>query len=91
MSKYEIACSYCDGTGKIQVDWIGHRRKELGLTQEEVAKVLKIQRTQVSNIERGYSGLSSDKILIYADLLRVSASELLEKMHGKEVVSDDKE
>lgn len=82
MSEYSIKCSNCNGTGEILVNWIGYRRKELGLSQSDVAKVIGVQRSQISNVERGYSSLTSDKVLKLADLLQITADGLLRHMHG---------
>lgn len=84
MSKdYRIKCTSCDGTGFISVNWLKYRRKEVGLSQEQLADILGVQRTQISNIEAGRSYLTADKIIPYATALAVTPEELLTALYGE--------
>jgi|GEM_PF-2351710 len=54
------------------------RRKGLGLTQAEVAKSLRIQRTSVSNIESGKQVLLLDVFYDICQMLKISPVEILD-------------
>jgi transcriptional regulator with XRE-family HTH domain len=53
------------------------RRRELGISQEELAARAEVHRTWVSQLERGLSNVSIDNIARISDALDVPASELL--------------
>ena len=53
------------------------RRKELGISQEELADRAEVHRTWVSQLERGVSNVSIDNIGRISDALGVPAFELL--------------
>jgi transcriptional regulator with XRE-family HTH domain len=53
------------------------RRKELGISQEELAARAEVHRTWVSQLERGLSNVSIDNIARISAALDVPASELL--------------
>jgi transcriptional regulator with XRE-family HTH domain len=53
------------------------RRKELGLSQEELADRAEVHRTFVSQLERGLSNVSIDNLGRISDALKVPAWELL--------------
>lgn len=79
MSK--ITCPRCGGTGTLQHSMLAKRRKELGISQADVAVHLGIQRSTYSMVESGNSNLTADKILPLAELLRWNAGHLLEVMY----------
>ena len=62
-------------------DKIAKRLKEArlqsGLKQEQAAKLLKIQRPTISEIEAGRRKVSAEEIIRFADLYKVSSSWLL--------------
>jgi transcriptional regulator with XRE-family HTH domain len=53
------------------------RRKELGISQEELAARAEVHRTWVSQLERGVSNVSIDNIGRISEALEVPAWELL--------------
>jgi DNA-binding XRE family transcriptional regulator len=61
------------------LDHVRARRKELGLSQEELSKRAGISKAQFANIERGYSLLSVPKLLVLADTLDTTVCALLER------------
>lgn len=58
-------------------DFIINRRKNLQMTQQEVAERIGIERTTYTNFELGYSGLSSDNIIKLAKLFSISSDAIL--------------
>ena len=54
-----------------------NRRKELSMTQQEVAYFSNITRTQICNIELGKSKISLDTLLNLCDTLETTPNELL--------------
>jgi transcriptional regulator with XRE-family HTH domain len=52
-------------------------RKEKGLKQEEIAQLLKINRVQVSNYERGINKLNEEQIVKLCIALNTSADYFL--------------
>lgn len=52
-------------------------RKQSGLSQGDIAELLKITRTQVSDIENGKSGTSLERFAQLCEFYRVSADYLL--------------
>lgn len=55
-------------------------RKRIGLSQLELAQVLGITRTSVSNIERGKQAMSLAMFCRVADILHVDATDLLNEV-----------
>ena len=55
------------------------RRRELDLSQEELAERSELHRTYISSIERGQRNPSLENIEKIAKALRISISELFEK------------
>jgi transcriptional regulator with XRE-family HTH domain len=53
------------------------RRRQLGISQEELAARADVHRTWVSQLERGLSNVSIDNIARISAALEVPASELL--------------
>lgn len=66
---------------------IQQRRKELGMTQEELAELLTTNQFQVSRYETGKNSPTAEVIKTLADVLEVSADWLLGR--GGEDLSDD--
>jgi transcriptional regulator with XRE-family HTH domain len=58
-------------------------RKQAGLTQEQVAKLLNIHRPTVSEIEAGRRKVTSSELIKFAEIYGVSADWLLTKAEGK--------
>jgi DNA-binding XRE family transcriptional regulator len=52
-------------------------RQALGLTQEDVARLVGVSKSQFANFERGYSVMSVPKVFVLADALESTAGELL--------------
>lgn len=58
---------------------ISNRRKELGLTLEEVGKAVGVGKSTVLKWESGYiSNMRRDKIALLAKVLRISPTELID-------------
>ena len=57
---------------------IKNRRIELGMTQDELARLTGYtDRSSIAKIESGKVDLTSSKILLFADVLKVTPTELL--------------
>ena len=56
---------------------IRRRRKELGMSTQELANALGIKAQSVGRIERGEKGLSLDTFLTVCRVLRIPPAELL--------------
>lgn len=63
---------------------IRKRRKELGLTTEELGRMIGVQRAAVTKYEKGYIDLKAGQVQAIADALRISPALLL----SDETVSD---
>ena len=73
---------------------IYERRKELGITQEQLAELLDTTPQAISNYERGTRELKAGMIVAMAQVLRVSADYLLTGMDAADVyagLSDEKQ
>jgi len=57
---------------------IANRRKELGLSQENLAKQLGVHRTAVTRIELGNTNTSIGGLRLIASVLKVKLSELVD-------------
>lgn len=73
---------YYDICGEINMDkLIGQRltgiRKELKLTQEQLAEILNVSVKHYGTIERGITSLSTDKLVILINILNVDVNYLL--------------
>lgn len=83
----EILCKLgpnCNSTGTIDISSLKLARKGLGLTQQEIADALGVQRTQVTNIESGKSNITSDKVRPWARLLNMTTDDFLKALHGEQ-------
>ena len=56
---------------------VREKRKEIGLSQEEFAEEAQIDRTYVSQIERGVANPSLSVLCKIADVFHIKISELL--------------
>ena len=56
---------------------VRHHRKQNGLSQEELAEQVETNRVYISNIERGEAAPSLEMLLNIANVLNVSADDLL--------------
>lgn len=63
---------------------IKSRRKELGLTQEELADKIMVKQPSLSYIERGRNKPSSPLLLVIAMELNLPANELLKMRDERE-------
>lgn len=61
-------------------------RKELGLTQEEIAKRLGVSRATVSQMENGERKITAEELYKLANILNVTADEILDNKESIEVV-----
>lgn len=66
------------------------KRRNLGLTQEEVAKELDITTSSWSRIERGETALNIEQLLLVCKLLNFKPSELLKEAETQENILVDK-
>jgi transcriptional regulator with XRE-family HTH domain len=57
------------------------RRKELGISQEELANTSGIERSNMGKIERGENNLSVLNLVRIAEALRCKASDILTDAH----------
>jgi len=53
-------------------------RQKIGMSQEDLARLCKLDRTYISGVERGLRNISLKNICILAEALEVSMSVLLE-------------
>ena len=52
-------------------------REDKGLSQQEIAKIIKTTQQQYSKIEMGKSDISGEKLMLLAEFYNVSADYLL--------------
>ena len=63
---------------------IEHRRKELGLTLEQVGKHVGVSKSTVKKWETGYiENMKRDKIALLAEVLKVSPLDIMGISHDK--------
>lgn len=62
---------------RVFADRVRARRKELGLSQEELADRADLHRTFIGHVERAESNVSIDNIAKISEALSLPASELL--------------
>ena len=62
---------------------IKSRRKELNLTQEEMAELLNISVKHLSEVERGLAGLSIENLIKLSDILCVSIDYIVKGEQNK--------
>lgn len=60
---------------------IVERRKELKLTQEQVAERMNVSIQMISNIERGKKAIKIENLLKLCDILKISTDYLLTGKH----------
>lgn len=53
-------------------------RRTLGISQEELADVAGLHRTYIGAVERGERNISIDNVIVVANALNVTLSQLLE-------------
>ena len=56
---------------------IRKRRKELGLTTEELGRMIGVQRAAITKYEKGYVDLKATQVKMIADVLQISPALLL--------------
>ena len=54
------------------------RREQLGMTQDALAKLVKLSRTSVTNVERGGQQVLVHQLIDFARALNVEVQDLLE-------------
>lgn len=59
------------------------RRKELHLTQEQIAECMDVSIQMVSNLERGNKAIKIDNLLKLCDILKTSTDYILTGKHTK--------
>lgn len=78
-----MICPHCDGTGKVTAEQLGfggmvtRARKNVGMTQAELAGRIGLSRAQIANIEGGRSSVPVEAVREYAAILRIDPLELL--------------
>lgn len=80
----KLICDKCGGKGFIQSD-LAQLRKSKGFTQSQIAESLKMQRSTYAMVELGQSTIVSSRILPLAELLGVTADDLLKTLYGEDV------
>jgi len=60
-----------------RLDAVRARRKELGISQEELAVVSGVERSNMGKIERGENNLSILNLIRIAESLKCSATDIL--------------
>ena len=73
--------SYKSGLGK----YLREARKEVGLSQEEFAAKIEINRTYYGNLERGENSVSIDKLQKISRVLDIPLSELFRQVEKQEI------
>ena len=69
-------------------DRIAHRRRELGLTQEELAERMNVSVQMISNLENGKKGARPENIVKLCAELSVSADYILRGRRAEGELSD---
>jgi transcriptional regulator with XRE-family HTH domain len=67
---------------------IEKRRKELALSQSEIAKILDVSQTAYHKIEKGDTALVSDRVEQLSEILKMSEEELIFGYHIKTTLSE---
>lgn len=57
---------------------VAYYRKERGVTQEELAEVLEVDRATIGNIEQARSGVSLDVLFAMAEYFKIPVVKLFE-------------
>lgn len=64
---------------------IQQRRKQLALTQEQVAEMMNVSVQMISNLERGNKAIRIDNLVNLSNILNISTDYILT---GKETITD---
>ncbi|MDD9146927.1 helix-turn-helix domain-containing protein [Sporolactobacillus sp. KGMB 08714] len=72
-------------------DRIKQLRKEHGLTQAQLAEILNIKKTTISNYETGYSTPSNEMLKNLANVLDASTDYLLERTNNPDLTEKDED
>lgn len=64
---------------------IQQRRKQLSLTQEQVAEMMNVSVQMISNLERGNKAIRIDNLVNLSNILNISTDYILT---GKETITD---
>ena len=67
---------------------IEQRRKELKLTQEQLAEKSGVSRSQIANIETGVAKVSYESAKALADALGIKWGDVFESLHGERNSAD---
>ncbi len=65
------------------------RRKELGLTTEELGRMIGVQRAAVTKYEKGYIDLKAAQVQAIADALQISPALLLSDADDSELTPEE--
>lgn len=76
------SCPRCGGSGRVGKSKLADLRAKSGLDQETVAKHIGVQRTQYSMLENGRAGMTADKVLPLAEILKTTPQLILDAMYG---------
>ena len=68
---------------------IRRRRKELGLTTEELGHMIGVQRAAITKYEKGYTDLKAGQVKAIADALQISPVLLLSDDDSPELSDDE--
>lgn len=60
---------------------VAHRRKELGLTQEQLAELVGCDRKSINRLENGSTSITLDRLWPVTDALRISVGTLEAQAH----------
>ena len=68
---------------------IRRRRKELGLTTEELGRLIGVQRAAVTKYEKGYIDLKAAQVKAIADALQISPALLLSDENDADLTPEE--
>ena len=67
---------------------ICNRRKQLGLTQEQIADKMDVSVQMISNLERGNKAIKIDNLIKISEILGVSTDYILTQKNTNEDISE---
>ncbi len=79
-----VICDKCRGSGYIGQTALAKKRKSVGLTQEQVANYLGIRRSGYAMIESGKANFTANKIVPLAEVLGITADEVLDLIYAEQ-------
>ncbi|HMM04976.1 MULTISPECIES: helix-turn-helix transcriptional regulator [unclassified Dysgonomonas] len=69
-------------------EYIQKARKEIGYTQDDIAKHLGLSRPSIGNIEKGRQSLDLDSLTLLVDYLKISIPDLFKTVYGITILTD---